>query len=336
MSERLLLTLDGSTPVCSAALLRPSPTSPLSSRHHCQWEVLARRSEGDGPSQAKVLLRLVDEMVGEMGGDPACLGAIVVGIGPGTFTGVRIAVATARALSLALDIPVLGVSTLAALAAGAVVRGAHDGGPDSAAPEGAGPSVILPVIDARRRQLFYGVYHAVRESPVLRPPDDLHLPKASRPRYVRSVPYSVCDRDRLGNVISDLGEQRLDGEVLVVGTEHVLSCNLPAEATVVDTKVEAETLILGQNYLEEPPGEYLRGNRLSPWLLRALGQEADGPLEKSGSQGTRLGGVGTPEAVKPIYVRAPDADIHILKMRDPFAGETQEPDAPDGEVGSRA
>src|SRR4029453_5576052 len=65
---------------------------------------------------------------------PADLDALAVGIGPGSFTGIRMALATARALALALGIPAAGVSTLAALAAGA-------------------PGA-LPVIDAKRREVF--------------------------------------------------------------------------------------------------------------------------------------------------------------------------------------
>ncbi len=95
--------------------------------------------------------------------------------------------------------------------------------------------------------------------------------KASRPRYVRSVPYSVCDRDRLGNVISDLGEQRLDPEKSSsAGAEHVLSCNLPAEATVVDTKVEAETLILGQTTWKNRPVSTYRAS-FKPLATACLG-----------------------------------------------------------------
>jgi hypothetical protein len=67
-------------------------------------------------------------------------------------------------------------------------------------------------------------------------------------------------------------------------------------------RTRADTLVLGQHLLVEP-GESPEGNRLQPWLAEVL-------LE---------GGPAVPEAVKPIYVRSPDADIHITKMRDPWA-----------------
>ena len=72
------------------------------------------------------LLAAVDELVG----DPATIGAIVVGRGPGSFTSIRIGLAVARSLGFTLGIPVSGASTLHAFAGG------------------------VPVIDARRGEVF--------------------------------------------------------------------------------------------------------------------------------------------------------------------------------------
>jgi tRNA threonylcarbamoyladenosine biosynthesis protein TsaB len=89
---------------------------------------------GERVSRAQLLLEDVDALLRQGGAHPRDLDAVVVGIGPGSFTGVRIGLAAARGLALSLDLPGAGVSTLAALAAGA---------PDA-----------LPVIDARRREVF--------------------------------------------------------------------------------------------------------------------------------------------------------------------------------------
>jgi tRNA threonylcarbamoyladenosine biosynthesis protein TsaB len=89
---------------------------------------------GERASRAQTLLEDVDALLRQGGAHPRDLGALAVGIGPGSFTGVRIGLATARGLALALDLQGAGVSTLDALAAGA---------PGS-----------LPVIDARRREVF--------------------------------------------------------------------------------------------------------------------------------------------------------------------------------------
>ena len=89
---------------------------------------------GERVSRPVSVLEDAEAMLAAAGLRPADLGGVAVGIGPGSFTGTRMALATARALSFALDIPVAGVSTLAALAAGA-------------------PGA-LPVIDAKRREVF--------------------------------------------------------------------------------------------------------------------------------------------------------------------------------------
>ena len=89
---------------------------------------------GERVSRAQTLLEDVDALLRRGGAHPTEIGALAVGIGPGSFTGVRIGLAAARGLAVALDLPGAGVSTLDALAAGA-------------------PGA-LPVIDARRREIF--------------------------------------------------------------------------------------------------------------------------------------------------------------------------------------
>ena len=134
----LILAFDTATEVATSALV-------------ADREVL-----GERVSRAVTLLQDVDQLVESAGVRPDDLDALAIGIGPGSFTGVRIGLATARGLALALDLPVAGVSTLDVLAAGA-------------------PGAT-PVIDARRQEVF-----------VLQ--DDPRLP---RPQEVALAQGMVC------------------------------------------------------------------------------------------------------------------------------------------------
>jgi len=89
---------------------------------------------GERVSRAVTLLEDVDALLRQGGARPGDLDALAVGIGPGSFTGLRIGLAVARGLALALDLRGAGVSTLDALAAGA-------------------PGA-MPIVDARRREVF--------------------------------------------------------------------------------------------------------------------------------------------------------------------------------------
>src|SRR4051812_9769380 len=116
LSAMLILAFDTATDVATSALVSDG-------------EVLGERT-----SRAVTLLEDVDALLRQAGTQTRDIEALAVGIGPGSFTGVRIGLSTARGLALALGVPVAGVSTLDALAAGA-------------------PGA-LPVIDARRREVF--------------------------------------------------------------------------------------------------------------------------------------------------------------------------------------
>jgi tRNA threonylcarbamoyladenosine biosynthesis protein TsaB len=126
----LVLAFDTATDVATSALLRDGV-------------VLGERT-----GVARSLLEDVDALMSSAGAAPTDLDAIVVGTGPGSFTGTRIGLSVARGLGIALDIPGVGISTLAALAAAR--------------------QDAYPVIDARRREVFV-------EGPRALPPDELDL-----------------------------------------------------------------------------------------------------------------------------------------------------------------
>ena len=105
---------------------------------------------GTRPRHTTALLSLVDAALteGELGW--AEIDLIAVGIGPGTFTGLRIGIATARALANARSIPIVGVSTLRSLAAAASADAAEQ------------DRTPLAVLDARRGEVFAAAWSADR------------------------------------------------------------------------------------------------------------------------------------------------------------------------------
>jgi len=100
---------------------------------------------GQVPGGGRRVLEAAHHLFGASGVAPSDLGQIVVGIGPGGFTGLRIGIATAMGLGQALGIPVHGASTLEALALGAAGL-ARPG------------EVTAAVIDAKRREVFAAAY----------------------------------------------------------------------------------------------------------------------------------------------------------------------------------
>lgn len=120
---------------------------------------------GDGrPAHSETLLEEV-ELAAEGLGGWGSVDRIAVGVGPGTFTGLRIGIATADGLRLATGRPLVPVSTLEALALTIQLGG--DGDPDGGSGPGGGcgtggggvrPSPVLPVLDARRGEVFAALF----------------------------------------------------------------------------------------------------------------------------------------------------------------------------------
>lgn len=126
-----LLALDTATEACSVALWQDGA-------------VLAR-FEHAGRTHTQRLAPMVEEVLAEAGCTAAQLDGLVCGTGPGSFAGVRIAVGFVKGLALALDLPVIGVSSLAMLAQGAIDAGAGR---------------VLSAIDARMDEVYFGAFEA--------------------------------------------------------------------------------------------------------------------------------------------------------------------------------
>lgn len=106
--------------------------------------VLAEASRAMASGHAEALLPMIEDVLAKAGRDYADIARIAVTVGPGSFTGVRIALSAARAMGLALEKPVIGVSTLEALGA--------EGG------DGRDP--VIAAIDARRDEIYAQIFAA--------------------------------------------------------------------------------------------------------------------------------------------------------------------------------
>lgn len=126
----LVLAIDSASHLCSAAVFDSG-----------QGTVLGRSVEDIGRGHAERMMAVIDAAVRGAGVELRSLGRIAVTIGPGSFTGIRVGVATARGLALALGVPVVGVGVLDAIAAGAAAAG------PAAQP-------VMAVLDARRGEIF--------------------------------------------------------------------------------------------------------------------------------------------------------------------------------------
>ena len=148
----IVLGLDTATPATTVALLDTGdPGTVVESRHD--------PAPGERPGHSAQLLALAHERLSAAGLRFADIDRVAVGLGPGGFTGLRIGVATARALAQGAGAEIVGVSSLRALAAGATAPPATRG--------------VLAVIDARRGEVFVAGFDGAEQvlAPVAVAPD---------------------------------------------------------------------------------------------------------------------------------------------------------------------
>jgi tRNA threonylcarbamoyladenosine biosynthesis protein TsaB len=137
----LLLCLDSSA-VASAALVTGA------------GEVLGSFASPDTRSHAEVLAPAVRDLLAGHGVTGRDLDGVLVGTGPGPFTGLRAGIATARALAFAWDLPLHGLMSLEALA--------HDAAGHARA---AGHEEFLVLTDARRKEIYWARFAAAEDGP---------------------------------------------------------------------------------------------------------------------------------------------------------------------------
>ncbi len=144
-----ILALDTSMGACSAAVL--------------SGRKFFARQEAMERGHAEALMPMVAEVLAEAGITPAALDVIAATTGPGSFTGVRIAIAAARGLALVTDAKLFGADSLSVMAKIALAEGVVPAGPYAVA------------VDARRGMLYFGLYDEAglkRDGPLLIAPGD--------------------------------------------------------------------------------------------------------------------------------------------------------------------
>ena len=131
-----ILHIETATDVCSVALSRGA-------------EVIGLKEEAGGNNHAKHLLPFVEEALKQGGCTVKDLDGVAVSVGPGSYTGLRIGVSTAKGIAYTAGIPVMAIGTLEGIVQGAKASWTES---DDVQPQ------IVPMIDARRMEVFTARY----------------------------------------------------------------------------------------------------------------------------------------------------------------------------------
>lgn len=232
-----LLAIETATDAVGVALL--SPDGGVAERMHL-----------GGRAHAELLAPAIEEVCAISGCSVTDLSVVAVDIGPGLFTGLRVGVATARALAQALGIGVLGVTSLDVLAAAAHSRNGSEPG-----------KRVTAVVDARRGEVFAATYRFDQTDRIL-------LETPVDPASVRDDRAEPLSPDTLAAWLADLAVEA--GRVQVVGNGAVRYRTLLDENSSLDLRAADELSVpppralarLARQRLSEgvspmPPGDVL-------------------------------------------------------------------------------
>src|SRR5271170_913488 len=137
-----ILAIDTSCGAASACVVESGAPAPI-----------AQESLAMDRGHAETLVPLLQRIMGGVEGGFASLDRIAATVGPGSFTGIRVGLATARAIGLALNVPVIGVSTLVAFAGPLLLEPA--------------PGIIASAIDARHGRVYLQLFEAMGGRPLI-------------------------------------------------------------------------------------------------------------------------------------------------------------------------
>ena len=149
-------------------------------------KLLGESYQNTGLTHSQTLLTMAEDLIKNCGHTPQQIEAVAVAAGPGSFTGVRIGVAAAKGFAWGAELPCCGVSTLEAMALNL----------------GIGNGFVLPVMDARRNQVYTALFHA------------------EDGRLTRKTPDRAISLGELGEEIKNLSES-----VFLVGDGSILCYN---------------------------------------------------------------------------------------------------------------
>lgn len=134
-----ILLIESATEVCSAAISR-------------NGQIIAYRESQEGFNHSEMLTVFIEGLLAEDGVYPQMPEAVCVGKGPGSYTGLRIGVSAAKGICYALDIPLMAISTLDAMA---FQVAKYHGGINS---ELSDNTLLCPMLDAKRMEVYYAMY----------------------------------------------------------------------------------------------------------------------------------------------------------------------------------
>ncbi|MFZ9669244.1 MAG: tRNA (adenosine(37)-N6)-threonylcarbamoyltransferase complex dimerization subunit type 1 TsaB [Solirubrobacterales bacterium] len=158
------------------------------------FEFRSGPADGDRPAHSSELLPAIEQAVESVGGWTE-VDRVVTGVGPGTYTGLRVALATAKGIALARTAEVVGVPTLEAMA-----RSIHRAAAGN-------PEIAVPALDARRGELFFAAYD--------RSGREVHPASVGSPEDL----VEAVSRLGLPSLVAGPGSLRFRSEVVAQGLE---------------------------------------------------------------------------------------------------------------------